>query len=187
MSLKSHGYMKRKIVVMGYMGAGKTTVSAKVAQKLGVKFIDLDDFIEKKEAKSVQNIFKNKGEIYFREKEMQYLKEILNYDFDFILALGGGTPCFGKNMEIIKKSTNLTFYISVPSSVIVKRLEKTEPLRPIISRLKQDKVDMEEFVNKHLFERNRYYSQAQFTIYARDMSVEEVSDRIVEKVNSNMK
>jgi len=92
-----------KIVLLGYMASGKSTVSRLLAKKLGLNAIDLDDYIIKKEGASVGDIFKNKGEIYFRVQENKYLLELLNSDKSFVLALGGGTPCYANNMALIKE------------------------------------------------------------------------------------
>ena len=93
-----------KIVLLGYMASGKSNIGKKLSKKLSMSFIDLDDYIIEKEKMTISDIFKAKGEIYFRLIENKYLKEILLEKKDFILSLGGGTPCYANNMEEINKN-----------------------------------------------------------------------------------
>ena len=83
------------------MASGKSTIGKEVSKKLYMNFIDLDAYIVKRESQSISAIFKVKGEIYFRSIERRYLKELLNSDGDFVLSLGGGTPCYGDNLSLI--------------------------------------------------------------------------------------
>ena len=94
-----------KIVLSGYMASGKSAVGQQLSDKLNIKFIDLDFYIETGEAASITSIFKTKGEIYFRKKESEYLQELLDLNNDCIISLGGGTPCYGNNMELIKNNS----------------------------------------------------------------------------------
>lgn len=82
------------IVLIGYMGCGKSSIGKSLAKKLRKKYLDLDDYIENREGKTVYDIFKNDGEIYFRKKETIYLKELIENRDNIIISLGGGTPCF---------------------------------------------------------------------------------------------
>ena len=91
-----------KIVLVGYMASGKSSVGKVLADNFGYSFIDLDEYIEYKEAASITEIFTQKGEIYFRIKEIEYLKEILSLEKNIILSVGGGAPCYGENMKLIK-------------------------------------------------------------------------------------
>ena len=75
------------------MGVGKTTIGKRLAEKIFFPFMDLDTFIEQKEGKKISQIFKDKGEIYFRKKEREYLTELLKSSSPMVLSLGGGTPC----------------------------------------------------------------------------------------------
>ncbi len=89
-----------KIVLIGYMGSGKSSVGKKLAEVLGISFMDLDDEIEKREHISIQKIFSKKGEIYFRKIEKEVLQTILIKRDSFVLATGGGTPCYADSMNI---------------------------------------------------------------------------------------
>ncbi|UAM99580.1 shikimate kinase [Polaribacter litorisediminis] len=170
-----------KIVLLGYMASGKSSIGKKMAKSLAMNFIDLDDYIIEHENMSITNIFKNKGEIYFRLKEHQYLKEILSQDQNFILSLGGGTPCYGNNMEEINKEDTISIYLNGSIATLVKRLIKKKSKRPLIASLDNDQIP--EFVAKHLFERRFFYEQAKMTIQIDDKTKSEVAIELEKLLN----
>ena len=98
------------IILTGYMGSGKTEIGSRLSQKLGMKFIDLDQYIEKREDSSITKIFEKKGDIYFRKIESKYLHEIIKED-NITLSLGGGTPCYHENYKIFNNDNNISFYL----------------------------------------------------------------------------
>ena len=164
---------------MGYMGSGKSTIGRELATVLNYNFLDLDDYIVDKEKTSISNIFKTKGEIYFRKKETEYLKEVIENSEDIVLALGGGTPCYGKNIEVLKgNSSVLLFYLKLSIPLLVERLYKEREKRPLISHLNSED-ELLEFVGKHLFERSHYYSQAEYTVNTDDKSQQNVLEDIL--------
>jgi shikimate kinase len=146
-----------KIVLLGYMGSGKSTVSKQLAGALDIPFTDLDAYLESKEKASIREIFNDKGEIYFRKQESKYLQELLQDRKAGVLAVGGGTPCYGNNMDLIKKHS-LSIYLKGSIPTIVQRLKKEKAKRPLIASLNEDQLT--EFVAKHLFERRNFYEQA---------------------------
>lgn len=167
-----------KVVLMGYMGSGKSAISRFLSSKLGWQSIDLDNFIEDKEGKTISNIFADKGVIYFRKKESQYLQEVLKSNDSMILALGGGTPCYSNNLEVLKIEPEvITVYLKASINLLVERLWKEKEHRPILSSIK-DKNELLEFVGKHLFERVPFYSQADKTITTDGKSVGEIAEEI---------
>ncbi|MFL2607499.1 MAG: shikimate kinase, partial [Flavobacteriaceae bacterium] len=87
------------IILTGYMGCGKTEIGARLSEKLAMKNIDLDQYIEEKEGFSITKLFEKKGDIYFRKIESKYLNEIIKED-NCIVSLGGGTPCYHENHKI---------------------------------------------------------------------------------------
>ncbi|MDD3723627.1 MAG: shikimate kinase, partial [Lutibacter sp.] len=95
-----------KIVLLGYMASGKSAVGRILSEKLNIQFIDLDSFIEEKEQLSISEIFETKGEIYFRKIEGIYLQELLNSKESTVISLGGGTPCYGNNIDLIENKSN---------------------------------------------------------------------------------
>lgn len=149
------------IFLIGYMGSGKSTVGKLLAAQSQMDFLDLDTYIEEKEAMSVTELFAQKGEIYFRKKEHLYLKEILAYvkDKPCVVSLGGGTPCYAGNMDLLKASAVNTIYLNVALLDLVKRLWGNKVARPLLARF-ETKEGLEDYVRKHLFERGYYYNQA---------------------------
>ena len=165
-----------KIVLLGYMASGKSTIGREISKKLDMKFIDLDDYISRREKSSISEIFKVKGEIYFRRIESFYLSEILNSKDSIILSLGGGTPCYSNNMELILNSEASSIYIKAGIKTLVSRLTAEKNKRPLVAELEDDKLL--EFVAKHLFERRFFYEQASMTVNTEDKSTEEITTEI---------
>ena len=162
---------------MGYMGSGKSTLGCLLADQYNCQFIDLDQYIEEQEKASIVDIFKLKGEIYFRKKEHQYLNEILAKKNPIILALGGGTPCFAGNIELLKVSEAALIYLKLTIPAIVGRLKSEQEQRPLISHLKTDE-QLIEFVGKHLFERSFYYNQATHIIVISETTIAQAINKI---------
>jgi len=152
-----------KIVLLGYMGSGKTTVGRRLAKKLFLPFYDLDHYIQDREGIRISEIFDKKGEIYFRKVEHQYLKEFLAHHDSYVLSLGGGTPCYAGNMDVIKSDDSLkSIYLQASIPTITNRLKKNKSKRPLITTFSDEKLT--EFVAKHLFERKNFYQQANLKI-----------------------
>lgn len=168
------------IVLIGYMASGKTSVGKILAEKLSYKFIDLDDFIEEKEHATVKEIFKTKGEIYFRKAETEYLKELLDTkNENIVLSLGGGAPCFGKNMDDVLSTTNaVSVYLKGSVPFLSNKLINKRSKRPLIAHIESIDV-MSEFVGKHLFERMPYYSKAEKHVVIDHKSKNEIVEDIL--------
>lgn len=167
------------IYLMGYMGSGKTTIGQLLANKLGYDFVDYDQFISQKENGSISDIFTAKGEIYFRKKEALYLKEILkDTKTKKIVSLGGGTPCYGNNIQDIKNSGVTSVYINVPVMQLTHRLWEEKSQRPLVAN-QESKEALEEFVRKHLFERSFYYNQASKVIKVNDQNETQIVEEII--------
>ncbi|WP_422091256.1 shikimate kinase [Tenacibaculum ovolyticum] len=166
-----------KIVLIGYMASGKSTIGRLLSQKMNFSFIDLDDYIEEKEKMTVSEIFEKKGEIYFRKAEHLYLKELMLLDKDIVLSLGGGTPCYAGNMDIITeyKNTN-AIYLKTSIATIVERLTNEKNQRPLVARLKED--ELAEFVAKHLFERSYFYNKSKYKLAVDTKNTAEIVEEI---------
>lgn len=147
-----------QIVLLGYMGSGKTTIGKLLAERLQLKFLDLDLLIEASEGTKISDIFKEKGEIYFRKKEASSLRQVLSSDDDCVLSIGGGTPCYANNMHAINTATEHGIYLKVALTELVERLQKEKSKRPLIANIPNE--ELSEFIGKHLFERSYYYNQA---------------------------
>ena len=162
-----------QIVLLGYMGSGKSTIGKLLAEKLSVQFLDLDRYIEETEGAKISDIFKVKGEVYFRKKEALSLRELLSKKEDFVLSIGGGTPCYANNMLAISEMTKNGIYLKVGLGELVSRLSKEKTERPLISDIPDE--ELHEFIGKHLFERSFYYHQAKHVITCDGKSAIEIA------------
>ena len=166
------------IIFIGYMGSGKSTIAQKLSELIKLEYVDLDEYIQSKEGTSISELFKEKGEIYFRKIESHYLLEVLSLK-NTIISLGGGTPCYGNNMRNINASEGLkSIYLKASIPNLVERLFKEKEDRPLISHLK-NKDDLTEFIGKHLFERSAYYSQADYTISVDKKNINEIVEELI--------
>lgn len=129
-----------KIYLIGMPGSGKSTLGRKLAKELLVEFVDLDKEIERREGKSIKEIFAQSGEDYFRQIESMVLAEWSASPTNFVMATGGGTPCFYHGIEIINE-TGLSIFLDVSVHQLLSRLaEKTD--RPLLNS--SDVREMEE-------------------------------------------
>jgi shikimate kinase len=170
-----------KIIVLGYMASGKSTIGKELSKKLDMNFIDLDVYISEREKRSIPEIFKINGEIYFRKIEHLYLKELLNNKGDFVLSLGGGTPCYANNMELIQSAKAKSIYIQASIPTLVTRLIQEKSTRPLVADLENEKIT--EFVAKHLFERRFFYEQAAILLNTEHKSIPEIVLEINMRLN----
>lgn len=170
------------VILIGYMGSGKSAIGKKISKKMNMDIIDLDDYIEEGESLSIPEIFDEKGEVYFRKKEREYLKKILESKQDRIISLGGGTPCYGDNMELILKASPHVFYLKASIDTLLKRLVEGKEHRPLIKNINDD--ELPEFIGKHLFERNFYYMQSHEIVNVDNITRKEVAANIIQKLNN---
>lgn len=164
------------ISLLGYMGSGKSHISKNLSQKINFKLIDLDQKISEEHQQSIPEIFEKRGEIYFRKEEKRILEELLNSEEDLVLSLGGGTPVYYENMNIINEKSK-SFFLRASVGTLTNRVLLQKHSRPLIAKLEDS--DIPEFIAKHLFERNPYYSKAHFTIDTDSKNAVEISDHIV--------
>lgn len=170
-----------KIVLIGYMGSGKSIVGKKLASTLKLPFKDIDSEIESCEGRGIPEIFSEKGEIYFRKVENATLKNLLSSTDSFVLATGGGTPCYGDSMAtILAQEEVVSIYLKTKLETLCKRLFAEKESRPLIAHLKTE-MELEDFVRKHLFERAFYYNQAPLIIES-DFGVDETVEKIISKL-----
>ncbi|HXA02000.1 MAG TPA: shikimate kinase [Cytophagaceae bacterium] len=167
-----------KLFLIGLPGSGKSTLGKDLSEKLNYPLIDTDDVICKKEGCSIEEIFANKGEDYFRKIESNILKEVIQTN-NAIISTGGGTPCFFDNMEVINQN-GLSVFLNIPLKDITKRLlESVEKNRPLIQGKNPEQV--QKFLMEKLKERISFYNQAniEFTdsLVTADMIIEEILRR----------
>tara|TARA_B100001057_G_scaffold248965_2_gene249179 strand:- start:5258 stop:5752 length:495 start_codon:yes stop_codon:yes gene_type:complete len=147
----------RKVFLVGMPGSGKSRMAKFISSVTDLIYKDLDDEIERIEGKSIKEIFKNNSEAYFRNKETEILKKIIAKDKNLIIATGGGTPCFNKNIDIINKS-GLSIFLNTSLDVIVERISRKNK-RPLFNN-----KDVEETVKKMFNERIEFYSKSRFHV-----------------------
>ena len=149
-----------KIFLIGFMGSGKSTAGRRLASQLNWSFIDLDEKIEKMEGMKIADIFSLKGESYFRKVEAKALKD-LRFEMDTVISTGGGTPCFGDNMDFMV-SSGLTIYLRMTPASLKIRLERSPENRPLIKDIDRKRLD--EYIAAKLAEREKWYSRAELII-----------------------
>ena len=167
-----------KIVLVGYMASGKSTVGRLLARHLQMEFIDLDDYIESNQKKSIKNIFSEKGEIFFRKLEHQMLKEVLEKKESVIISTGGGTPCYGTNMATILEQADTSIYLDLSIPNLVDRISREKENRPLVKNIPDS--ELPEFIGKHLFERRPYYLQTKHILDCNGLDAKTVVDKITE-------
>ncbi|WP_418262586.1 shikimate kinase [Flavobacterium faecale] len=170
-----------KIILLGYMGCGKSTIAKSLSQNLQIPFIDLDNYIEEREQMDIKTIFDTKGEVYFRKVEHQSFLELLHKDENCIIGLGGGTPCYANNHELLIGEGRTSIYLKASIDTLFNRLVLEKEKRPLIAG-KTDE-EMKEFIAIHLFERSYFYNKAQYTVSV-DQSVEQIVADINKVLNS---
>ena len=163
-----------KIFLVGFMGSGKTILGEKIAAAMKVPFVDLDKKIEKQEGKTVTEIFRKRGENYFRTAESKALRKTKRYA-NAVIATGGGAPCFHDNMKWMNEN-GITVYLSAQSGELYHRLLSDRENRPLISSLSD--IDLLEFIMGTLGSRERYYKLAQVKLNSKTATARQAADAI---------
>lgn len=153
------------------MGSGKSTVGRLLADQISYDFVDLDDYIEDKEGRTIAEIFYVEGESYFRKLEADSLLEVSESDCT-IISLGGGTPCYSNNMLTINEK-GYSIFLQIEAEPLSKRLYPEREKRPLISNVVNED-ELRQFIEKKLSERNSYYLKADLAINASHMPEEVV-------------
>lgn len=170
------------LYLIGYMCSGKTTLGTLLSDITGRELIDLDKFIESKYNDTVNGIFAKYGEATFREIEREALK-CVSEKSDYIIAAGGGTPCFYDNMEIMNKN-GVTIYLQCSKEELLGRLKIYKNSRPLLKN-KNDK-ELAEYIENTLPKRELFYNKANIIINADPLSTEEgalgIAKRVLEMI-----
>lgn len=169
--------MKNKIILTGYMGSGKTIVGKLLSNRIGYRYVDLDNFIELNEKKPIKDIFSSRGEIYFRKIEKDYLIQVLSATEPMVISLGGGTPCYSNNHELLRRDDLNSIYLKANVDTIVSRIQNEKIKRPLLSGI--DDSELKDFIAQHLFERSYFYHFSKFIINVDNKNVDQIVDEIL--------
>ncbi len=162
----------KKFFIVGMPASGKSRLGKYISSMTDLCFIDLDVEIEKKLDSNVKDIFEIKGEKFFRKFETKTLKEIIESESNFILATGGGTPCFNENMSIINNS-GVSIFIDVKREILHERISRNNK-RPLLSGA----VSLKKKLSDLYKERIEYYQKSKYHVS------KDVRDRVLSIINS---
>jgi len=151
------------VVLVGFMGCGKTTIGKAVAKELKMSFIDTDKEIEKQEGQSIAKIFQSKGEDYFRGLEYKFLKE--QKFSNTVLSTGGGMPCFNNNIDLLN-NIGVTVFINPSIEELTRRLKSDNENRPLLKSMSNN--ELQNFVKDKLEERSSYYFKSVYQVESKD-------------------
>lgn len=163
--------MPSRIILIGYMGSGKTTVGKVLSRELNLPFYDLDWYIENRMHKSIHQIFEEKGEEGFRKIERNLLHEVAEFE-NVIISCGGGTPCFFDNIGYINQQGE-SVYLKCRADVLFAHLRMGKTIRPLLLNKTNEEVEL--FINEQLAQRESFYSQAKHII---DVSLMDNYDKV---------
>lgn len=163
-----------KIFLLGYMGSGKSTAGKKLASRLGMNFLDLDEYIETEYGKTIPEIFGQDGEDRFRELEHLYLQKVIMGD-NLVISLGGGTPCHYNNMELINNN-GVSIYFKMSADALAHRLVNAKKKRPLIDGMSEEQL--KSYIHNNLDKREIFYLQAHYKVKAKDLDIDELADFI---------
>ncbi|SHG81903.1 shikimate kinase [Flavobacterium defluvii] len=168
----------KKIILLGYMGCGKSTIAQNLSKITNIPFLDLDNCIEKKTNLSIKEIFEKHGEIYFRKLEHEMFLELIQSSENSIIGLGGGTPCYANNHLLLQRDDLTSIYLKASIDTLYNRLVHNKSKRPLIANMEEE--EMKEFIAKHLFDRSFYYNHAQHKVVVDNRTVDETVQDILE-------
>ena len=161
----------RRIILIGYMGSGKTTVGKALSKDTGMMFYDLDWYIESRMRKSVPQLFAERGEDGFRKLEYNMLHEVAEFE-NVIISCGGGTPCFFDNMDYLNEQGDV-LYLKATPDVLYRHLLMAKVERPLLKGKSPEELIA--YITEHLKEREPFYSKARYTL---DVSLLDNYDKI---------
>jgi len=170
--------METNIVLVGFSGAGKSTLGKQTAPLLGLRFVDLDSYIEQKLQYKVPQLFSQFGELVFRKSEYEALEELLEENGQLI-AVGGGAPCYGPAMQLILERS-FSVYIKMSEEELVERLANSKKPRPLTKDLSPEAL--KQYVHERLEKRAPFYEQANITIAGGGITPEALATSIKSKL-----
>ena len=161
-----------RIYLVGYMGSGKSTQGKRLAKKLGLEFLDMDDMIREAAGMAIPEIFAHRGESWFREIEADVLRSTIMHH-NVVVSTGGGTPCFFDNMQWMN-TRGSTVYFHLPIDILFGRLKDSKKERPLIAKLTDD--ELRDFIIRTVAEREYYYRKSDFTFQLDNLKLNEVAE-----------
>ena len=164
-----------KLFLIGFMGCGKTYWGEKLAQKLALPFFDLDRQIEEKEGKSINEIFSEQGEEHFRLLEKDVLHLLAESHESFVMACGGGTPCYYNNIAYMKKNGSV-YWLNCSVECLYSRLVKEKEKRPLVRDLSNEQLHS--YIVKKFADRKIFYEQATAKITDDNLTLERLVDKV---------
>jgi shikimate kinase len=161
-----------RVFLIGMMGSGKTTLGRQLAANLQSPFVDLDEYIEKKEQSTIAELFEKYGPEHFRVLEREALENLVSEDADAVIATGGGTPCFYDNIAFINKHGK-SIFLDVTKEEILKRLFASDLYsRPLLTG--KSNQELKDFIDKTLVHRRPFYEQATFILSGSEYTVKDL-------------
>jgi shikimate kinase len=167
------------VYIIGFMGSGKSTAGKKLAAALGWSFIDLDKKIEEHTGITIPALFSQFGEDYFRNIEAEMLRSLKDSK-NTVVSTGGGTPCYGDNMDYMLR-TGLTIYLKLTPPQLQSRLSGSKTVRPLIKDLNASQLIG--FIDEKLAVREKWYTRADITIIGVDLDINSLKLLVVEIMN----
>jgi shikimate kinase len=164
-----------RIYLIGFMGSGKTHWGRLLSEKLSLPFFDLDEQVTTHAGKSIVEIFDNEGEEHFRVMEKEVLHIITESHESFIMACGGGSPCYFNNIEYMNNA-GTTVWINTSLDVLYDRLVKEKKVRPLIKELSDEQL--KNFIGKKFADRRIYYEQADVIVDEEPVEIDKLVERI---------
>ncbi|WP_456484669.1 shikimate kinase [Desulfurobacterium sp.] len=162
-----------KISLIGFMGCGKSTVGRLLSKKLNFPFIDIDEEIGKKVGTSIPEIFRQFGEDFFREKEIEIFKAIISNFDKVIISTGGGMPSYKNNLKILNERS-ISIYLKADFETLWERI-KADSNRPLVKRGKNELMKLYKT-------RENFYKKAKIIINTQNKTPEQIANEIIEKI-----
>lgn len=163
-----------RIYLIGYMGSGKSTLGRQLASRLNLSFLDMDQAIEGKYLKTIPEIFRDEGEMNFREKEQACLRKISAIE-NVVIATGGGVPCFFNNMEVMN-STGCCVFLDVEPEELAGRLMQANGIRPLLQ--KRTKEELVQTIGEMIQKRRPFYEKARYIVKGNMITPDDVINKI---------
>jgi len=168
-------YKEMKVYLIGFMGSGKTHWGRLLSEKLGIRFFDLDEEIVEAAGKPITEIFATTGEEHFRMLEKDVLHQLTERHDSFIMACGGGTPCYFNNIEFMNQA-GTSVWINTPVETLFSRLVNQKSNRPLIRDLSDDQL--RGFISKKFSDRRMYYEQAELVVDEEPVELDKLIETI---------